>query len=308
MAEFALIERFFKGLGATRSDVLLPIGDDAALVRPPSDVDVVSVSATLSAQSANTWSDQPDSMGHRLLSCALNRLSAAGAHGAWLTLAITLPSPDEHWLEEFCAGLSALARRHNLSLIGGDTTSGPLVATVVVSGLAPAGEAITVHGAQLGDRILVSGRLGSAALMTLSNAQPHRFDSAEREQAARQFAFPAPRVEIAEQLRSHATAAVDLSGGLTEGLQCLLKDTGLGATISVTALPVADSLRSMLMDLNLWQHLLSAAGDHEVCLCAPVALLDSLRAAGTKVGVGYTEIGSVEVSPGLRFANRPIVE
>lgn len=305
MAEFALIDRFFSNLGATRSDVALSIGDDAALVLPSPGTEIVSVSATLGPESVNTWSDQPGSMGHRLLSTTLNRLSAMGATAAWLTLAITLPTPDETWLEEFCAAVSALARRHDLSLVGGDTTSGPLLTTAVVTGMAPAGTVVSTHGARPGDRILVSGTLGAAALATLSTAHPHRFEPAEREGAARRLAFPTPRVEIAQHLHLFATAAADLSDGLSNGLDRLLKHEDVGVSVDVSRLPVADSLRVIVVEMNLWTHLLNAAGDHEVCVCVPATRVEALCAAGTRIGVNYAEIGVVEAKPGLRLTNQP---
>src|SRR5256885_7416702 len=126
LSEFALIERYFRGCGAQRPDVLAGIGDDAALLTVAPDAELVAATDTIVAGVHFPHGSPAASIGHRALAVNLSDLAAMGARPAWALLALTLPKIDEPWLEEFTAGFSALARAHDVALVGGDTTSGPL--------------------------------------------------------------------------------------------------------------------------------------------------------------------------------------
>src|SRR5207244_419046 len=82
------------------------------------------------------------SIGHRALAVNLSDLAAMGARPAWALLALTLPDADEGWLAQFAAGFGALARAHEVALVGGDTTRGPLCVTVQLLGHVPRGEGL----------------------------------------------------------------------------------------------------------------------------------------------------------------------
>src|ERR1700747_814237 len=143
LSEFALIERYFRKAGASRPDVQLGVGDDAALLQSPPGAQLVAAIDTLNEGVHFPHGSPPASIGHRVLAVNLSDLAAMGARPAWALLALTLPKVDEHWLEEFTAGLGALARAHEVALVGGDTTRGPLCVTVALLGHVPHGAALT---------------------------------------------------------------------------------------------------------------------------------------------------------------------
>jgi len=134
LSEFALIERYFRSCGVPRADVILGVGDDAALLRVPAGCELVAATDTLVAGVHFPQDSPPDSVGHRSLAVNLSDLAAMGARPAWALLALTLPQADEAWLAEFAAGLGELARSHEVALVGGDTTRGPLCVTVQLLG------------------------------------------------------------------------------------------------------------------------------------------------------------------------------
>src|SRR5688572_27196209 len=134
LSEFALIDRFFRDCGARRGDVPLGIGDDAALLACPAGKQLVATIDTLVEGVHFPKGSSPRSIGHRALAVNLSDLAAMGAEPAWALLAITLPKPDESWLAEFSSGFCALARTHNVALVGGNTTSGPLSVSVQMLG------------------------------------------------------------------------------------------------------------------------------------------------------------------------------
>src|SRR5579883_1467924 len=169
LGEFDLIERYFAGLGASREDVRLGIGDDAALLEPRVDHDlVVTVDAIVAGRHFPPGTDAR-SIGHRALAVNLSDLAAMGADPKWATLSLTLPRAEPAWLEGFAQGFGALAREHGVALVGGDTTAGPLTVSVQLIGDVPRGGALQRRGARPGDVLLVTGTLGdSGAGLALS--------------------------------------------------------------------------------------------------------------------------------------------
>ena len=162
LSEFVLIERYFRNCGAQRSDVTVGVGDDAALLTPPTGCELVAATDTLVAGVHFPHDSPAASVGHRALAVNLSDLAAMGARPAWALLALTLPEADEAWLGEFAAGLGALARAHEVALVGGDTTRGPLTVSVQLLGHVPRGSALTRAGGHAGDALFVSGTVGDA--------------------------------------------------------------------------------------------------------------------------------------------------
>jgi TonB-dependent SusC/RagA subfamily outer membrane receptor len=129
-------------------------------------------------------------------------------------LGLTLPSVDEHWLAGFSSGLDALARRSGVALAGGDTTRGPLTATIALAGTVPAGHALRRYGAEPGDDLWISGTPGDAAagLAILQGRLPGQ--GRARDALLHRFQLPEARVALGLALRGIATACIDVSDGL----------------------------------------------------------------------------------------------
>ncbi len=166
LGEFELIDRYFRSTDRSqdrRRGVVLGIGDDAALLEPPPGQQLVAALDTLVEGRHFPHGSAPRSIGHRALAVNLSDLAAMGATPAWYLLALTLPRADEQFLGEFASGMLDLAREHDVALVGGDTTAGPLSVSVQVLGHVPPGEALLRSGAQPGDLLFVSGWPGEAA-------------------------------------------------------------------------------------------------------------------------------------------------
>src|SRR5579872_3849105 len=155
LSEFALIERYFRKAGAMRADVRLGVGDDAALLECAAGTELVAAIDTLVEGVHFPQRSPPAAIGHRALAVNLSDLAAMGARPAWALLALTLPRLDETWLEEFAAGFGRLARAHEVALVGGDTTRGPLCISVQLLGHVPPGQALTRAGGRPGDLVFV---------------------------------------------------------------------------------------------------------------------------------------------------------
>ena len=163
LTEFELVERFFAHGPVARPDVVLGIGDDAAILRPRPGQDVVTAIHTLTGDvAAGSVREDPGALAHAALAEPLSRLAAAGAEPAWASLALTVPSADAAWLTEFSQTLMTLARRFRLQLTGGDSCRGPFSATVLASGLVPSGQRLRRQGARPGDLLFITGTFDRA--------------------------------------------------------------------------------------------------------------------------------------------------
>jgi thiamine-monophosphate kinase len=287
-SEFDLIERFFAGHDRHR-DVLLGVGDDAALLAPPPSGVALAVTIDTLVAGVHFLADgDPQALGHKLLAVSLSDLAAMGASPAWATLALTLPEPDEAWLESFCRGLFELASEHEVALVGGDTTRGPLTLTLQAAGHVPPELALRRAGARPGDAVCVTGTLGDAALAL---APPDDLEPGEADFLQQRLDRPTPRVATGLALRGLATAAIDLSDGLAADLGHVLEASGVGASLDLVRLPLSPPLRR-LADVGDWTHPLAGGDDYELRL-AELETLDC--------GVDVTRIGTVEAEPGLRL-------
>ena len=298
-SEFDIIRHYFSGHRASRDDVLVGIGDDAALLQvPPGRVLAVCMD-TLVAGVHFPPETTADAIGHKALAVNLSDLAAMGAEPAWATLALTVPEGDSAWLTAFSEGFFALADRYAVQLVGGDTTRGPLVITVQAHGYVPPGKALRRQGARPGERIYVTGTLGDAGLAL-------RGDAPDDDRLRRRLDFPEPRIETGLVLRDYASAAIDVSDGLLADLDHLLEGDRLGASLRIDALPRSEAFLEAMQALDperrsLYCELpLSAGDDYELCFTVAEHDSGSLEERLAVVPGGCRCIGVVEAEPGIR--------
>ncbi|MEP7084666.1 MAG: thiamine-phosphate kinase, partial [Betaproteobacteria bacterium] len=207
------------------------------------------------------------------------------------------------WLERFSRGLFALADRYQVELIGGDTTRGPLTLCVTIIGEVPVGRALLRSGARPGDRVWVSGELGTAAAGLAVLQGRLELPEAERAVAIRTLQRPAPRVELGIALRGIASAAIDISDGLLGDLAHIVECSAVGAEIELSRVPCADWLRAQLQRpeqrASALGMLLAGGDDYELCFTAPADRTQQVEEAGRAAGVAVTPIGCIIAGAGL---------
>lgn len=295
LSEFELIRQYFERQAIVRDDVVLGIGDDAALLRVPEGYELVVTVDTLIAGVHFPEHTASAAIGHKALAVNLSDLAAMGAEPAWFTLALTLPEGDAVWLEGFASGLHDLAMQAGVALVGGDTTRGPLSITIQAMGLVPQGQALRRDGAHAGDLIYVSGRLGAAGL-ALDGLQG-RLTVTAGEQASLQPGLdrPQPRLVDGMKLRGLASSAIDISDGLLADLGHILERSGgLGASLRLADIPLA-AVGAIAYETRL-RAALYAGDDYELCFTVPVSRSENLAAVLPDARC----IGVVEMEPGLR--------
>ena len=298
-SEFALIERHFRRPPRDAS-LRVGIGDDAAVFAPtPGHEIAVSVDMLVEGRHFFAGTD-PTRLGHKTLAVNLSDLAAMGAVPRYALLAGALPDGDETWLAAFMTGFRALADAHDTELIGGDTTRGPRTLCVTVLGEVPAGGAITRGGARPGDDVYVSGVLGGAALAVHALrgdvALPPGVLAAARERLER----PQPRVALGIALRGLATAALDVSDGLTGDLGHLLAASGCGARLDLARIPADPALGALdARDALALRCLIAGGDDYELCFTAAPGDADRVAAAARAGGAACTRIGAITAEQGL---------
>lgn len=300
--EFDLIDAIRARVGSARDDVVLGIGDDAALTRVPQGRQLVACVDTLVAGVHFPHGTAPEDLGWKALAVNLSDLAAMGAAPAWALLALTLPDADPAFVAAFADGFAALARAHDVALIGGDTTQGPLSITVTALGTVPAGEALKRAGARVGDMLFVTGTLGDAAgALRLGNRGP---GAGDRNPAAstllEKLNRPEPRVTAGLALRGIATACIDVSDGLLADLRHVCVASGVGAELEVAALPVSSALATTFDAATCRELVLAGGDDYELCFTVAADRASATTAALAKAGSGATRIGRIVAGSGVR--------
>ncbi len=302
-SEFKLIERYFaqRSSASQNSDenIVLGIGDDAALLNVPIGMELAVSVDTLIVGVHFPENTHPADIGHKALTVNLSDMAAMGAQPRWATLALTLPEAGETWLTDFSRGFFALAERYGVHLIGGDTTCGPLSITVQILGLVPQGQALRRSGAQPGDLIYVTGELGDAglALKLLCGEVSLTPDDASCSLA--RLNRPEPRIEAGLALRGIAHAAIDISDGLVADLGHILTASAVGATLYVERLPLSEGVAALVRKTRDWSLPLAAGDDYELCFTVPAQHESRLHDAMKQVCC-CTCVGIVENALGMR--------
>lgn len=321
LGEFDIIARYFSrsGVGPSRTkapcgplpaggaeEVLLGIGDDAAVLDVRAGCKLVVAVDTIVAEVHFPAGMTAEDVGYRALAVNLSDLAAMGAEPAWMTLSLSLPEADERWLESFAAGLFELADLHGVALVGGDTVRGPLVITVQVAGWVEADGWLTRAGARPGDLLMVSGVPGEAA-GGLALWQRGATQGAAAEHLLRRFRRPEPRLALGRQLRTLASAAMDVSDGLLTDLHKLCAASGCGAQLDIDALPVSAAMQACFEPQVALDHTLGGGDDYELLFTVPVRHTAALHSRSLPVGV--TQIGVITAQAGVhcRRAGQPYV-
>jgi len=296
LTEKALIRRIRSQAKARRGRgvVRTGIGDDAAVLECPSGFDfLLTTDFSLEGVHFRREWHPPDSVGHRCLTRGLSDIAAMGGEptAAFLSLALPRDLPQS-WVDRFMTGLLKLARQFGVQLAGGDTAESPagVLADIVVVGRAPKGKALLRSGARAGDSIYVTGELGRAA-WTLRRLSEGGLSALEGQTRARYKAhaahfYPQPRIAVGRWLLKHglATAAIDVSDGLSTDLGHICEESGVGALVNEAAIPRPSGLPTSSL-----HYALHGGEDYELLFTTPA----SRPVPGKIAGVRVTRIGEI---------------
>ncbi|MCK1721152.1 thiamine-phosphate kinase [Bradyrhizobium sp. 141] len=297
-AEDSLIARYFKPLATDPG--AFGLVDDAAVLSSSGDDIVVTTDAVVEGVHYLA-DDPPDTIARKALRVNLSDLAAKGAVPAGFVLTLALRSKEDAWLRPFADALGEDAKEFACPLLGGDTVStpGPQMVSITAFGRVPQGRMVGRTGARPGDRILVTGTIGDAALgldVVTGGAAAAALatNPAARDALVWRYRVPQPRNVLARAVRDHATAAMDVSDGLAGDLVKLCAASGVSATVDVASVPLSAAAAGLLArKIVCVETLLAGGDDYEVLCTVPPAQGDALIAAGRAAGLAVTAIGTI---------------
>ncbi|WP_201834029.1 thiamine-phosphate kinase [Microvirga zambiensis] len=296
-SEDSLIARFFAPIAGEGG---LGLKDDAARLTPKPGHDLVLTVDALVEGIHFLPEDAPGSVARKALGVNVSDLAAKGADPAGFLLSLALPETwTEGWLADFAAGLGEAARDFACPLLGGDTvkTKGPLTLSVTAVGEVPTGRMVLRTTAQACDLICVTGTIGDAALgLKLRNdpAWAQGLSPADRAHLADRYLHPRPRHRLAEALRNHASAAMDVSDGLAGDLAKMMRGSGVTAQIEADRIPLsAAAVEAVRASPDLLDLVLTGGDDYEIICSVPEKNLDRFREQADSVGIPLSVIGRV---------------
>ncbi len=302
LSEFDLIARYFTRLPRSGGPVMLGVGDDCALLAPAAG-ESLAISTDMLVEGRHFFAGaDAQALGHKALAVNLSDLAAMGARPLGFTLALALPAADPAWLEPFARGLLTLADAHDIALVGGDTTRGPLNLCITVFGSVPFAQALRRDGAHADDEIWISGTLGDARLALEALQGKLTLTSDRLAIAQLRLDCPQPRNALGIALRGIATAAIDISDGLLGDLGHLLERSGVGAVLDADALPFGAML-SLEPPERCRAFALNGGDDYELCFAAPAQCRQAVLDAALQAGVAVARIGRLTRERGIRVTD-----
>ena len=307
-AEDRLITRYFRPLATAPG--AFGLIDDAAALTPPPGCDLVLTTDGVIAGVHFFPNDPPAMVGRKALRMNLSDLAAKGARPLGFLLSVALPEGfGEAWLGAFAAALADDAAHYGCPLYGGDTdhTPGPISVSIFAFGAVPQGKMVHRSTARPGDRIVVTGTIGDAAIglqlrRERTLARRWGLSEAAAAQLENRYLLPQPRNALAGAVLQYASAAIDVSDGLVGDLGKLCRASSVAADIDVATVPLSDAARAAIAaESALLETALTGGDDYEIVLTLAPEKLDGFRTAAAAAGVAVTEIGGVQAGEGTRF-------
>jgi thiamine-monophosphate kinase len=307
-AEDRLIARYFRPLATAPG--AFGLIDDAAALTPPPGCDLVLTTDGVIAGVHFFPDDPPAMVGRKALRMNLSDLAAKGARPLGFLLSVALPEGfGEAWLGAFAAALADDAAHYGCPLYGGDTdhTPGPISVSIFAFGAVPQGKMVHRSTARPGDRIVVTGTIGDAAIglqlrRERTLARRWGLSEAAAAQLENRYLLPQPRNALAGAVLQYASAAIDVSDGLVGDLGKLCRASSVAADIDVATVPLSDAARAAIAaEPALLETALTGGDDYEIVLTLAPEKLDGFRTAAAAAGVAVTEIGGVQAGEGTRF-------
>ena len=297
-AEDSLISSYFGPLATDPG--AFNLGDDAAILKALGDDVVVTTDAIVEGVHFLAG-DPPDTIARKALRVNLSDLAAKGAIPAGFVLTLALRQADDAWLKPFARGLGEDAGAYGCPLLGGDTVStpGPAMISITAFGRVPPGTMIHRSGAKPGDRIVVTGTIGDAALglaVLKGGAAKAALagDAAATQMLVERYRVPQPRNALAKAVRDHAHAAMDVSDGLAGDLAKLCAASGVSAVVDAQSIPLSVPAARLLAQGTIGIEAIVAGGDDYEILCAiPENRFEAFARAAGLAGVAISSIGTV---------------
>jgi len=292
---------------ASAPDLVLGIGDDAAVLREREDREtLVTVDLLVEEIDFKLEYAPPQWLGHKALAVSLSDIAAMGGAPAFSLLTLGIPKQSrisnlesQSFFEEFFAGYFALAEKYSVTLIGGDISSTPDRVTIdsIVIGHCQTGKAVRRDGAKVGDAIYVTGPVGASAAglkLLLDGARVNESENGLAQSALRAHLRPEPRVAFGRRIGQSGLAhsMIDVSDGLAQDLARLCEESKVAAILDFDSAPVADEV-SLVKSEAAFDFAISGGEDFELLLTASRDDEPGLFETAADCGLKLSRIGEI---------------
>ncbi len=293
MAEFSIIEEFCHGIGPNHEETKLSIGDDAAVVSVPAGKELA-ISVDTMVSGVHFFPDvSPTKLAHKILAVNLSDMAAMGAEAKWATVALSISSLNSDWLDAFSRALRVLAERHNVQVIGGDTTQGPLNLSITIMGLLPEEKRLCRSSANVGDDVYVSHFLGDAALGLAVLQKGLKLDQSAQDYVIAALETPEPRTELGRALLDIASSCMDISDGLVGDLGHICEQSNVSIGIDVERIPLSSVYQAYMTAGGSYDLALNGGDDYELAFTANPKQRSRLAVLSETLDISLTRIGKV---------------
>lgn len=305
--EFDIIQDYFRPLAGASG---LLFQDDASVWSPPVGYDLVVTKDVLHEGVHFRAEDPIELVAHKALAVSVSDCVAKGAKPMHYWLGLSLPdAPDRGWLSRFSGGLERAQTLFDCTLAGGDTTKtlGPLSLSITLAGLVPTGRIVKRSGAQVGDKLYVTGTLGDAALGLHCLLGNRTCDSA----LVRAYQSPLPPHVFGQAMVGLATSSADVSDGLVADAGHIASASNVGISVHQPRLPKSDAARVLLQQQpDLGGLVWSGGDDYQVLFTAPSGAAEEIQKIANESNTLVTNIGEVKEGSGVQLLdhNEEIVQ
>jgi thiamine-monophosphate kinase len=306
IGEFGLIHRIRKGITSSDPALVQGIGDDVAVIKTGTKVLLVTTDILIEDIHFDlSWTD-PSQLGRKALAVNLSDIASMGGVPKYFLISLGLPKNlSLSFISSFYRGLRKEAKRFRVELIGGDTSlSKKIVINICLLGEGIKKDLLFRRGARVGDDLFVSGTLGDAALGLRILQEKGKIKGAEG--LIKKHLSPRPRIELGQVIAKHhwATAMIDVSDGLLIDTSHLLQESGVGARVWESRIPLSRLYRKWIghFSRDPFQLALSGGEDYELLFTAPPELGERISSLGRSLGIPVTRIGEIlPIKKGLRI-------
>jgi len=317
LGEFGLISRFQSRLKYRSPQVIQGIGDDCAVLSLNNgNYQVLTTDALIETVHFNLKTCTPEQLGWKTLAVNISDIAAMGGQPLFAVISVGIPNTlPVKFLDRFYKGLNQASLKYKVALVGGDTVASPkhLFINLALLGETRKKKVFTRSGARPGDKIFVTGTLGDSALglkILESPRKKWKGPEALRKKLIQRHLKPEPRVEVASWLAQapyKVTSMIDISDGLTQDLEHILKAGKVGAELFEERLPISKPLSkySLINGLPALQLALEGGEDYELLFTLDPEDVNNLDTESiTKVDLPVTQIGVITTRKGIRLISK----
>ena len=281
---------YLKRLNIYNKKVITGIGDDCSIIKFDNKKKYVFTTDTSLLGPHFTNDYTPEEIGHKALATNISDIASMGCIPLYAMYALTLPKMSSVWIKKFFKGTKFLLDKYKITIIGGDTTKGPLSITIQLVGVQHK-NILTRDGAKLGDDIYVTGTIGGAraALISKKGSEAYRY-------FRKHLVKPEPRVEVGLQLSNFATSCIDISDGLAKDLKNISNASKKGFKVDIDLIPTDLKFKHYIKEAHREECILGGGEDYELCFTADKKNIRKINNIKDKNNIKITRIGTITSS------------